>query len=364
LFKGFYFAIYTKNILGELKMKSRLKNNQFKILCVFLSVVFIVGMFTGCGKDTAGQSANSSQALNTAAASAAQTKEDSSTKYPLKLKDSSGTEVTIASKPVKIVSLPLGTCEMLLSLVDKSTIAAMTNYVDDADVSNVAQEAKGVGQRVDSNAEKIIALQPDLVFVDAWAQADFISQLRDAKITVFVLNTVTDIDKAKAMLELLGEITDSQSNAEKTISWMDEKLKEVSDKLVNLKEEQKLTILDYSEMSSTSGKGTNFDDVVTRAGLINPVSKAGLKDWPQLSKEMVIKYNPDIISLPSWYYDSKVNFNSLSGSIKGDKSLAGVKAVKNDRLISVPYKHISTTSQYSVLAVEDMAKAAYPELFK
>lgn len=345
------------------------KNAKGKIVSLLVILIFIVGMVAGCGINQSNQAASTSQTVATDVQSttvpSTETASDTTTaKYPLTLKDSGGTNVIIASKPTKIVSLPLGTCEMLLALVDKNTIAAMTNYVDDVNVSNVADAAKGVGQRLDSNAEKIIALQPDLVFVDAWAQPDFVKQLRDAKLTVFVLNTVTNVDQEKEMLKLLGNITDQASKAEETINWMDSKLKEVSDKLANLKEEQKLSILDYSEMSSTSGKGTNFDDVVTRAGLINPVSKEGLEGWPQLSKEMVVKYNPDIISLPSWYYDAKVSYDSLYKSIKADKALAGVKAVKNDKLISIPYNHISTTSQYSVLAVEEMAKAAYPELFK
>lgn len=346
-------------------MEITLRLSKVKIVSVLFAVIFMIGMFAGCGNNLNSQSANSSQTGDTASQSSiTQALDTTAAKYPLTLKDAAGTSVTIANKPTKIVSLPLGTCEMLLALVDKSTIAAMTNYVDDANVSNVAEAAKGVGQRLDSNAEKIIALQPDLVFVDSWAEQNFIKQLRDAKLTVFVLNNVTNVDQEKEMLKLLGNITDQAAKAEGTISWMDEKLKVVSDKLANLSEEQKLSILDYSEMSSTSGKGTNFDDVVTRAGLINPVSKDGLEGWPQLSKEMVIKYNPDIISLPSWYYDSKVSFDSLSKSIKADKALAGVKAVKNDKLVSIPYNHISTTSQYSVLGIEDMAKAAYPELFK
>lgn len=358
-------------------MERALKISKLKVLSAFLSTIFIIGVLTGCGNNLNSQSANSSQAVETAIQSGSEqatattttsaTSSDTqatATKYPLTLKDVAGTSVTIVNKPTKIISLPLGVCEMLFSLVDKSTITAMTHYVDDVNVSNVAEAAKGVGQRLDSNAEKIIALQPDLVFVDSWAQQDFIKQLRDAKLTVFVVNVPSGVDQQKEMLKLLGNITDQAKKAEDTINWMDGKLKEVSGKLANLKEEQKLTILDYSEMNSTSGKGTNFDDVVTRAGLINPVSKEGLDGWPQLSKEMVIKFNPDIICLPSWYYDSKVSFNSLSKSIKDDKSLAEVKAVKNDKLISIPYNHISTTSQYSVLAIEDMAKAAYPELFK
>lgn len=353
------------------KVPDCLKN---KILPILLVLIFITGLFSACGGNEAGNTAASSKSESTAAGSTAgqagavqdsnARPEQTEARYPLTLKDASGTDVTINSKPQKIVSLPLGTCEMLFSMVDKSTISAMTYYVDDANVSNIADAANGVGQRLDSNAERIIALQPDLVFVDSLARPDLIKQLMDAKLTVFVLSIPANVDQEKELLKLLGEITDESFKAEETIKWMDKKLEEVSKKLSGLKDEQKLTILDYSEMSSTSGKGTNFDDIVTRAGLINPVSKDGLDGWPNLSKEMVVKYNPDIISLPSWYYDSKVSFDTLSNSIKSDKALAGVKAVKNNRLISIPYNHISAASQYSVLGIEDMARAAYPDLFK
>lgn len=353
--------------------KSDMKTKVFSILAIFLLTAGILG---GCGPKPA---VNESLKTNTAAQSTAgvsntaasggtaQTSatDGKATVYPLTLKDAKGTAVTINQKPVKIASMPLGTCEMLLSLADKSQIAAMTNYVDDPVVSNVADAAKGVGERLDFNAEKLIALQPDLVLVDAWSDANIVKQLRDSNIKVFVLQLPANVNQQKEMLKLLGTITDSAAKAEDVISWMDQKLKAVSDKLSGIKEEQKLTIIDYSEMGSTSGKDTNFDDVVTRAGLINPVAKEGLTGWPELSKEMIVKFNPDIISIPSWFYDtSKATPESMAKAIKGDKALAGVKAVKNNKIISIPYNHLSTTSHYSVLAVEDMAKAVYPELFK
>ncbi len=353
---------------------------KIKILSLIMVLVVALGMFTGCGLEknaglsTASVSAGQSAASDSAAsdqkeaaqgdASAGEQPADT-VRYPLTLKDANGTEVTIAAKPTKIVCLPLGACEMLLSLVDKSRIAAMTNYVDDPAVSNVADNAKGVGKRLDFNAERIIAIQPDLVLADTWQDKNILKQLKDSGISVFVVNSPKNVDEQKEMLKLLGQVTDSTANAEEVTAWMEQKLKAVSDKLAGLKEEQKLSIIDYSEMGSTSGKDTNFDDVVTRAGLTNPVSQAGLTGWPQLSKEMIIKYDPDIISVPSWFYDtSKTTPEGLKKSISQDKSLAGVKAVRNNRLILIPYNHLSTTSQYSVLAVEDMAKAAYPELFK
>lgn len=280
------------------------------------------------------------------------------------MEDSKGTKVTIKAKPEKIVSLPLGTCEMLMSMIDKSRIAALTYYVDDANVSNIAAEAKGVGKRTETNAEKIIALQPDLVLMDSMSDANVIKQLRDANITVFMLNIPSNIDEVKENLEILGKIVGEEAKAQEIIEWINQKLKVISDKIEQINDDQKQTVLDYSEMSSTSGKGTNFDDIVTRAGLINPVSRDGLEGWPELSKEMIIKYNPQIIILPSWYYDTKINFDSLSEKIKADKALADINAVKNNKIISIPYNHISSTSQYAVLAVEDIAKVAYPELFK
>ena len=143
---------------------------------------------------------------------------------------------------------------------------------------------------------------------------------------------------------------------------MKEKLEAVEDKLALLKPEERLTVMDYGEMGS-SGLGTNFDDIVTRAGLINVTSRAGLTGWPMLSKEKIIEYNPDIIILPSWFYDHKNSLEGMKNTLKSDASLRTVNAIKNDRLISVPNQHISAISQYVVLAVENVAREAYPELF-
>ena len=79
---------------------------------------------------------------------------------------------------------------------------------------------------------------------------------------------------------------------------------------------------------------------------------------------MIIKYNPDILSIPAWFYDAKNNEKSFKDKIMKDKSLAGLKTIKSNKLIAITYKHITAVSQYAVLGVEDTAKAAYPELFK
>lgn len=327
---------------------------SFKKIILFLIAIFMITtLFTGCGDKTAGQAlqAESTQGITDT--------------FPLTVTDAGGTKVTIEKAPQKIVSLTLGTDEMLLGLIDKQRIISVTPYALDPGASNVADQAKDIPNALLSkDAEKIISLQPDLIFVDTWQDANFIKQMRDAKITVYVLKTPSNIEEQIKAVGEIAHIVGASEKGKEIVAWMNDKLKSVEEKLKNLKEDEKLTILDYSEQGTTSGIGTNTDDILTRAGLINVASKAGLKEWPPINKENVVEWNPDLILLPSWYYDSKNTLESMKKSLKDDKSLSDVKAIKNDRFITVQYQHISAISQYVVFAVEDVAKAAYPDLFK
>ena len=92
--------------------------------------------------------------------------------------------MVIQSKPSRIISQTLGSDEILLRLIDKSRIAALTRYADDPGISNIAEEAAEIPERVTmDNVEKTISLQPDLVILDTWVDANYIKQLRDAALT-------------------------------------------------------------------------------------------------------------------------------------------------------------------------------------
>jgi len=147
------------------------------------------------------------------------------------------------------------------------------------------------------------------------------------------------------------------------VSQMDSKLKEIEDKINTLKPEQKLTALGCDSFLYAYGKNTTFDDIVTKAGIINAASVAGIEGWKQISKEKIIELNPDVIFLPAWSYEG-FDAKSFADEFKKDKSLQGVKAIKNNKVFMISEAHMTTNSQYIVLGVEDAAKAVYPDLFK
>ena len=327
-------------------------------LIIFMVIVMSFMALAGCSKAKADESSASLGLEDTST----QTSDDAV--YPMTVKDANGYEMTIKSEPQHIVSLTLGSDEILMGLVDKSRITALTRYADDPGISNIAQEAAAVqGRAVMDKSETIIAMQPDLIILDTWADANTVKQFRDAGINVYTFKTPNNIDEQKAVITEIAHVVGADAKGKEITDWMDVKLSEVETKLASLKPEQKLRAMDYGELGS-SGIGTNFDDIVTRAGLINVVSKAGMKGWPVVPKEKIIEFNPDIIILPSWYYDVKNSFDNMKSKLTGDASFKTLNAVKENRIISVPNPHISAISQYVVLAVEDVARAAYPELFK
>lgn len=283
--------------------------------------------------------------------------------YPLTVVDAKGVEITIGKKPEKIVSLSLSTDEILLSLVDKDRIKAVSYLAFDPGISNVSKEAKEINEKVGTETETIIALGADLIFLSDWQDDAFIQQLRDAHINVYTYKTPSNIEEQRQMVMDIARVVDEVDKGQEIVDWMDEKLVEVEKKVGNLKDEDKLSVIN-DNFGYTFAKGSMFDDIVKRAGLKNAASEAGMEYFIEITKEKIVELNPDMIVLPSWSFDENTDPDQYLQQIKNDPGLAEVSAVKNDRVVMIPDKHVSAISQYVVLAVEDLARAAYPELFK
>lgn len=331
-----------------------------KSLAWLAVAMMMLGILAGCGSNPASTEGTKAQTAATAPTGA----KGDNVQYPLTVKDFSGNELTLAQKPERIVSLTLGTDEMLLSLVEPGRIQALSGKLaEDEGISNIAAEAKNF-RKAENNIETIISLKPDLVFAASWMKKEQIQQLLDAKIPVYLYGTATNLDEQKKVVSEVARLVGEPAKGQAMVAEMDKTLQKVADKVKDIKPENKLTVLDYNSFGSTKGKGSNFDDMAQRAGLINVAAQAGLTGYPKISKEKIVELNPDVIVLPSWSYDKKKDPANLAQDLEKDQSLATVKAIKNHRVFMLPDKHMVSVSQYMALGVEDLAKAAYPDLFK
>ncbi len=345
-----------------------MKNKTLKIITTVLLAAIMVVMFAACKKNNNGgnktEDTTESKPDTTATQSAPNmtTENPFEVSYPLTVTDGIGKEITIEKEPQKISSVSLGSDEILLSLVDRARIRSISQIAKDPGLSNISDSIGDI-DLLGTNSEMMIAAQPDIVIGTDFTNPDFIRQIEDAGITVYTFVTPGSIDNVKKVITDLAYILNAVEEGKALIDWMDGKLNEIKSKLDTLKPDEVIEALSLDSFFYTYGTGTTFDSISKYAGVTNLAADNGMEFWVQLSKEQVVNLNPDMILLPSWSYEG-FDAVKFAEEFKNDPSLAGVDAVKNDRVFTLPEAHMTSFSQNMVLGVEDLAKAAYPELFK
>ena len=287
------------------------------------------------------------------------------TRYPLTLVDDAGNAVVLAASPVRIVSQTLATDEILLSLVDKSRMIAVTTFAVDNQISNVADQAAAVPHKLTQNVETIISLRPDLVIVANWSDPAPVKQMRDAGVAVYLMASGVSVSSIEEKIEKLAMMTDEQGRGRQIVTEMEKRLGAVSEKVSRLSPEKRARVMDYATWGSAQGRGSSWDEIVRRAGLVDAVAGLAPDEWGQvpLSKEKVLQIDPDLLVLPGWVYGDPGGASAFLSRFTQDPAFHGLAAVRNGKVLMMPEKLKSTTSQYIASAVEWLAGKAYPELF-
>jgi iron complex transport system substrate-binding protein len=287
--------------------------------------------------------------------------------WPRTITDDKGVAVTIARKPQRIVSLTLSTDEILLSLVSKTRLAAVTAFSEDPSVSNVTGQVFDIPQKMSQvNAEVIVALKPDLVIVANWSDAAVVKQMRDAGLTVYLFQSPYTMKEIQGRITTLGRAVGEEAAAAALVKWMDTRLAAVSAKLATLPADKRLSIMDYNTWGTSMGANSSWNEMVRCAGLKNAVADLKVDQYGQVtvSREMILQLDPDIIMLPGWVYGDVKGSDSFYNGFVNDPAFRSLRAVKQGRVHRMPEPMKTATSQYIIFGIEDLAKYAYPELFK
>jgi iron complex transport system substrate-binding protein len=287
--------------------------------------------------------------------------------WPRTITDDMGTSLKLAAKPQKIVSITLPTDEILLSLVAPSRLAAVTGFAEDPAVSNVASQVIAVPMKLAQlNVEVIVSLKPDLVFVADWTDAASVKQLRGAGLAVYQFKSPITVKEIEAGITRIGSAVGEEDGAKRLVQWMDTRLAAVAARVGSLPASKRLTVMDYNTWGTASGAGSSWDEIVRLAGLTNAVAsiKADQYGSVPLSREKLLTLDPDILMVPSWVYGDPKGSDTFYAGIVGDPALKTLRAVQQGRVHRMPENIKTATSQYVVFAVEDLARYAYPDLFK
>jgi iron complex transport system substrate-binding protein len=277
------------------------------------------------------------------------------------VQDFQGHVIKLPHKPGRIVSLSLGTDEILVDLVPLERILALTYLADDPEISNVSEQAKLVSKKVKANPETIIALRPDVLFIADWQPVELIQTIRDAGVPVYIYKTPSTIEDVKHVIREIAHVVGEEQMGQQMVTQMENQLGTIQKSLEKVSSEERKTVVLFSLMGGIGGQGSLFDDICRYAGVVNGASKVGVGKNEMMSKEQIIAANPDVFIMPTWNYNGKTNVEEFKAGVRDDLAFQSLRAIKEEQLFTIPDRHLSSSSQYIVQGVVDVAKAAYPQ---
>lgn len=278
--------------------------------------------------------------------------------FPVTIKDSTGKDITIEKKPEKIVSLLPSITEILFALGLDEEIVGVSDYDN---YPEAATKKEKVGSQ-DMNLEKILALKPDVAFLQEYHlqnHANAVKQLEDAGITVVVpKGNQASFEDAYDVMQLIGKATGKEKEADKIITDMKEKVVAIKEQSTNVKEKKKVWV-EVSPQPDifTTGKNTFMNEMLEMIGAENVA--AAQEGWVKMSEEEAVKLNPDVIITTYGYYVDKP-----AEQVLNRKGWAEVNAVKNKQVFDVDSDATTRPGPRLVDGVEELAKTIYPDVYK
>lgn len=284
------------------------------------------------------------------------------TSYPITVKDGRGKEITISEKPKRIVSTTLAVDEFLVDLVPTENILGVTAISADPGISNVAGKTDSVKTKFETvTAEQVLALNPDLVIIPSYVDPDVLNQIESAGITTFQVVDDTSFEGILKTVETLGKILGEEKKANDLVVDIQKRIDTLKAKAD--KKENKPRVLYYTEYSSSVTDNTTIGEMIKLAGGVNVVTEAGIvgdsyPDYPDISKEVLVKLKPDVIFTTAWNSDdSNKDADSEPAFItklKKDPALKYVPAIKNNKIYVLDSANVTTASHYVIEGAEEM----------
>jgi iron complex transport system substrate-binding protein len=276
--------------------------------------------------------------------------------YPLTIEDDLGRKVTIDAQPQRIVSLAPANTEILFALGLGDKVVGVTDYCDYPDEAKAKDK---VGDFYGPSIEKIIALDPDVIFATGGIQVEAVQQLESLGQVVVAVNP-GNIDEIMQAIELVGAVSERKEKADQITTDMRHRIAKVQKTLAAVPREQipdafVLVWIEDSRLFS-AGPGTFVSSIISLAGGSNVADDTGV-EYPQYSSEKLMEVNPEAIISTAHGYSNPED-------VKKVLRLDNLKAVRNNQVYIVEDADLLTLPGPRIVqGLELTAHFLHPDLF-
>jgi ABC-type Fe3+-hydroxamate transport system substrate-binding protein len=213
----------------------------------------------------------------------------------MNFKDQTGTEIELIDYPSRIISVVPSQTELLFDLGLGKKVVGITKFC--IHPAEWFKSKPRVGGTKKLDIEKIIQLQPDIIFANKEEneKAD-IEELK--KHFPVWTSDIKNLEDALEMILEIGKITNTEKAAMKTTIEISEQFKTLS-----FKNTYKCIYLIWTDPIMTVGGDTFIGEMLNRSGFENLTSHK--KRYPELTLKQLQALNPEILFLSTEPYPFK-----------------------------------------------------------
>ncbi|GEN46120.1 ABC transporter substrate-binding protein [Alkalibacillus haloalkaliphilus] len=275
---------------------------------------------------------------------------EESTGESVTLTDQAGEEVTIEGEVDRIVSVIPSATEIVYAVGAGDQVVGVSEWADYPEEVFEVEETVG---DMNLNIEKIVELEPDVVIADL-NNADDLEAMRSAGLNVVTLGSQS-LEGVYEDIELVGQATGQTEQAEQIVNEMEMKVEEVTQAVNEVPEEERKSVwMEVGPELYSGGEGSFLHELITLAGGENII--ADQEGWPQVSEEVVIERNPDVIITTYGYYTDDVAESVLQRS-----GWDSITAVENEEVYDIHNDTVSRPGPRLVDGLEEIASILYPD---
>jgi iron complex transport system substrate-binding protein len=199
-----------------------------------------------------------------------------------------------APRPTRIVSLDLCADQLLISLVERERIAAVTHLADDPDVSASWEKAQGI-PFTRGGAEDVLRHKPDLVLAGPFGVAPTVALLRRLQANVVVVPLASDLDGVRGAVRIVAAAVGEAARGEAMIDAFDRRLAGIA---AGPRAAAPSAAV-YQVGGAVSVAGNLADAVLSAAGFRNKAAEYHLTRSGQVPLELLVAAPPDLLVLTS-----------------------------------------------------------------
>lgn len=264
-------------------------------------------------------------------------------KFPITILDREEKPLTFTEPPERIVVYDAAAVETIFAIGQGHRIIGTHSWVSYPEES---EKIEKVGDAFNMDIERIVALDPDLVFL---FYPTFKQELEKAGLKVLLLESVDDdLRKMANTFRIWGQITNAPNEAELLAKDFENRVMQIESLLAPY-DSGPSVFQDVGDLW-TPGDNTLMGSVFNLLKLQN--ISHDVANYGQLSPEVIIDRNPQIL------------ISSNPDSIYQNPAFQELLPVKNNSIFKSNDDYLSISGPRFILGVEELALEFYPGLFK